>query len=381
MNPLNQSHCLCDLLGGLRELQSGHEERCGTTSGKRAGERELMIERKSLKWPITLAVVMLVCLVSLTVGWVLLNVAGAKDSSSSYVYWIILSIGTIMFACVVLGVVAYLLLSIQQINLNRRQSNFIDSVTHELKSPIASLKLYLQTLGRRNIGEEQRQDFYRSMLMDVDRLDQLINHLLDVARLDHQKSKSSNEETGAIRLDTLLIGLADLTRQRYGLAADAIKLELEPIQFQGRELDLNILFRNLIDNAAKYASDPPEVSIVLEMAGKPGWLRVTISDNGPGIPRKMRRRVFGRFVRLGNELERTKTGTGLGLFLVRSVVRQLKGRITLDDRPKGKGTRFDVWLPNAERIETTAQVAQPTSADPVLQSQTQPMSQTPVSQT
>ncbi len=340
-----------------------------------------MIERKSLKWPITLAVVMLVCLVSLTVGWVLLNVAGAKDSSSSYVYWIILSIGTIMFACVVLGVVAYLLLSIQQINLNRRQSNFIDSVTHELKSPIASLKLYLQTLGRRNIGEEQRQDFYRSMLMDVDRLDQLINHLLDVARLDHQKSKSSNEETGAIRLDTLLIGLADLTRQRYGLPADAIKLELEPIQFQGRELDLNILFRNLIDNAAKYASDPPEVSIVLEMAGKPGWLRVTISDNGPGIPRKMRRRVFGRFVRLGNELERTKTGTGLGLYLVRSVVRQLKGRITLDDRPKGKGTRFDVWLPNAERIETTAQVAQPTSADPLLQSQTPPMSQTPVSQT
>jgi signal transduction histidine kinase len=148
-----------------------------------------------------------------------------------------------------------------------------------------------------------------------------------------------------------LSGLADLTRQRYNLPSDAIQLELEPIQITCRELDLNILFRNLMDNAAKYASDPPEVLVVLEMAGKPGWLRVTISDNGPGIPRKMRRRVFGRFVRLGNELERTKPGTGLGLFLVRSVLKQLKGKITLDDRPKGKGTRFDVWLPNAERVE------------------------------
>jgi signal transduction histidine kinase len=310
-----------------------------------------MIERRSLKWPITLAVIMLICLVSLTVGWVLLNVAGAKDSNSSYVYWIVLSIGTVMFAAVVFGVVAYLLLSIQQINLNRRQSNFIDSVTHELKSPIASLKLYLQTLGRRNIEEDQKQDFYRSMLKDVDRLDQLINHLLDVARLDHQKSSAKQDESQLIRVDNLLSGLADLTRQRYNLPSDAIQLELEPIQITGRELDLNILFRNLMDNAAKYASDPPEVLVVLEMAGKPGWLRVTISDNGPGIPRKMRRRVFGRFVRLGNELERTKPGTGLGLFLVRSVLKQLKGKITLDDRPKGKGTRFDVWLPNAERVE------------------------------
>jgi two-component system, OmpR family, phosphate regulon sensor histidine kinase PhoR len=340
-----------------------------------------MIERKSLKWPITLAVIMLVCLVSLTVGWVLLNVAGAKDSPSSYVYWIILSIGTVMFACVVLGVVAYLLLSIQQINLNRRQSNFIDSVTHELKSPIASLKLYLQTLGRRNIGDEQRQDFYRSMLMDVDRLDQLINHLLDVARFDHHKSSNSNGESRAIRLDLLLAGLADLTRQRYGFSAEAIKLDLEPIQFHGRELDLNILFRNLIDNAAKYASDPPKVSIVLEMAGKPGWLRVTISDNGPGIPRKMRRRVFGRFVRLGNELERTKTGTGLGLFLVRSVLRQLKGRITLDDLPKGQGTRFDVWLPNAEQIDASGTSVQPDSTEHVIQSDTLPNPQSSITQT
>ena len=144
-----------------------------------------MFERKSLKWPILLAIVMIVLLVGLAVGWILINVFGGK--------WILLSVGSVMFGFVLMGVVLYLVWSIQQINLNRRQSNFIDAVTHELKSPIASLKLFLQTLGRRNIDESQRQEFYRSMLDDVDRLDQLITQLLDVARLQQDSNEPEPE--------------------------------------------------------------------------------------------------------------------------------------------------------------------------------------------
>ena len=95
-----------------------------------------MLERRSLRWPIFLGVTLIVLLVALTVGWVLLSVFAA--------HWILLTVGTLLFVVVLTGVIAYLTLTVKAINLNQRQSNFIDSVTHELKSPLASLKLYLQ---------------------------------------------------------------------------------------------------------------------------------------------------------------------------------------------------------------------------------------------
>ena len=149
-----------------------------------------MFERKSLKWPILVAILMIVMLVGLTIGWVLLNVFSALDAektSRSAIYWILLSVGAVFFACLLAGVILYLIWLIQNINLNRRQSNFIDAVTHELKTPIASLKLYLQTLNRRDVQGPQRQEFYATMMEDVDRLDRLINQLLDVARLQRDK--------------------------------------------------------------------------------------------------------------------------------------------------------------------------------------------------
>ncbi len=304
-----------------------------------------MFERRSLKWPILLAVTMIILLVGLIVGWILLSVGMAIQSPSRPFYWVLLSAGTAMFVCVVVGVVLYLRLSIQQIHLTRRQSNFIDSVTHELKSPIASLKLYLQTLGRRTIAEEQRLQFYRSMLADVDRLDQLINHLLDAARLDRQKE--STEDTDFIRLDALLEDLLMEVAKRYEIPDENIEVQLLPVEVMARAGQLNVVFRNLLDNAAKYAGQPPKISVFIHPGPKVGWVRVSIQDNGSGIPRQMRRQIFGRFVRLGNELERTKPGTGLGLYLVRSVLKQLRGKISLADLPKQTGTRFDVLLRQA----------------------------------
>jgi len=119
-----------------------------------------MFERRSLKFPITLGVAMIVLIVALIVGWVLLSL-------NSRIYWAVISVGTLMFALVLLGVVIYLILTIKAINLTRRQSNFIDSVTHELKSPIASLKLYLQTMSMRQVSEEEREQFQKFMIEDV----------------------------------------------------------------------------------------------------------------------------------------------------------------------------------------------------------------------
>ena len=152
-----------------------------------------MFLRKSLKLPIILAIVMIVLLIVLTVGWVWVTVAGAlSDPNYSPFYWTVLPIGTSFLVLVLAGTIIYLTLSIKAINLTKRQSNFIDSVTHELKSPIASLKLYLQTLNRRQVSPTEQEDFYRSMLEDVERLDSLINHLLDAGRLEKDRTRSDD---------------------------------------------------------------------------------------------------------------------------------------------------------------------------------------------
>ncbi|HUP80169.1 MAG TPA: HAMP domain-containing sensor histidine kinase [Pirellula sp.] len=305
-----------------------------------------MFERKSLKWPILLAVVMIVLLVGLTVGWVLLNVFGAITSQkSSNVYWVLLSVGSVMFLFVLAGVILYLIWSIQQINLNRRQSNFIDAVTHELKSPIASLKLFLQTLGKRNIDEEKRLEFYGSMLDDVERLDQLITQLLNVARLQ-QNSDLPEPETW-VAIDWVVENCVSILAAQHHIPFECVAIDSPACDVWSRKVDIEILVRNLIDNALKYGGRPPSVQIVVHFNAQSNSAIISVSDNGLGIPKHLRKRIFKRFYRAGDELERTKPGTGLGLFLVRSIVRRLKGSIRVADLPKNNGTRFELVLPNA----------------------------------
>jgi two-component system phosphate regulon sensor histidine kinase PhoR len=310
-----------------------------------------MLERRSLKAPITLGVVMIVTVVALAIGWVAINVLAAKfNPDSTAAYYVVLAIGTIGLGVVLAGVIAYLTLTVKAINLNRRQSNFIDSVTHELKSPIASLKLYLQTLARRSVDEAQSADFHRIMLADVERLDQLINHLLDAARIERGADQAPAQD---VRLDDLLRHCANAVCVRHSVDRDWVDIDSPVIIIRSHPTELEILFRNLIDNAVKYGGDPPEVRVTAQAVGNQAVVRV--SDNGPGIPPNLRRKVFGRFVRLGSELERSKPGTGLGLYLVRSVTRALSGSIHIDshqaetgsgDDSQPSGTSFVVSLPN-----------------------------------
>jgi signal transduction histidine kinase len=302
-----------------------------------------MFERRSLRWPITVAVIMIVLLVALAVGWVLLNVAGAYNNvERATLYWILLSAGSTIFVCILLGIVFYLRLSIQQINLSRRQSNFIDSVTHELKSPIASLKLYLQTLNRRQVTEAQRLDFYRSMLADVERLDRLINHLLEAARLERTKTPVDSE---TISLGDVIQHAIQAACQRYNVPTESVTSQVEMLETVGSLPDMNMLIGNIIDNAVKYSSSPPKIEVQLDRIPNRDWWRLKVIDNGPGIPRAFRRKVFGRFYRVGSELERSKPGTGLGLFIVHTLVRRLGGKIQILDAPTGPGTQIIVQIP------------------------------------
>ncbi len=315
-----------------------------------------MFERRSLKFPITLGVVLIVLLVLLTIGWVLITIFGATGTSNPGLFLTLLAVGTSLLVIVLVGVVMYLTLSIKAINLNQRQSNFIDAVTHELKSPIASLKLYLQTLTRQEVSQGERSTFHEMMLDDVERLDQLINHLLDAARLERKATTIVPEE---FRLDELLLETSLNVASRYRLPREQISLELTPCVVEGPREDLTIVFRNLIDNAIKYAGDPPHIRVAL-MVDANGQPAVQIEDNGRGIPTALRRRIFGRFVRLGRELERDRPGTGLGLYIVRSLVARLRGTIRVHDASTGHGTVFEVLLPeNCLRSPLESAVASP----------------------
>ncbi len=243
------------------------------------------------------------------------------------------------------GVILYLILSIKQHNLTARQSNFIDAVTHELKSPITSLKLYIQTLNRRSVDEEQRKEFYNSMLIEIDRLDQLISQLLDVARITHQ-SKEETREPVIIQIDKLLESCIKDVCHRHQFPETSIHRHLAPIDYSGHKLDLEIVFRNLIDNAVKYAGNPPKVMVQCAI-NNDNSLIATIENNGVTVPKNRRRQVFERFYRIGNELERTKPGVGLGLFLVKLILRRIKGTVTVGDPKDHSGTLVSVTLPNA----------------------------------
>lgn len=320
-----------------------------------------MFERKSFKWPIFLAVIMIVLIVGLTIAWIILNVFGAVTNERPALYWTLLAVGSVMFGLVLTGVILYLVWSIQQIDLNRRQSNFLDAVTHELKSPIASLKLYLQTLNRRSLPEEQRAQFYVSMMEDVERLDRTISQLLEVAKL--QQHQSLQDAPDWVRVDEIVLSLSSKLCDEHSFDPEQLHIDVPACELKTLRSDIEILVRNLLDNAMKYAGTPPMVSIVGTLSQDGTELRLVFQDNGAGIPRHLRRAIFKRFYRIGNELERRKPGTGLGLFLVRSFLKRLGGSIHLDETSKQVGSRFVVQIPNV-RTPSTFPTSVPSTLPP-----------------
>jgi len=301
-----------------------------------------MLARRSLKWPILLAVVMIGLLAVLAVSWVLSAVFGALgDRSYAPLHWTLLSMGATFILLLLAGTIIYLVLSIKAINLTRRQSNFIDSVTHELKSPLASMKLCLQTLSRHQVSQEEREDFLRIMLDDIQRLDRLTDQMLDAGKIDAARRPSEVED---VPVGNLLSDCAEAVCRRYRLPLETVHLDLQPCSVRAAPIDLDVIFRNLLDNAVKYAGEEPRVDVSLRRTSD-GCATVHIADNGRGIPPHLRRAIFGRFVRLGSELEREKPGTGLGLYIVRTLVKRLRGRIRVRSRDPEPGTVFEVQLP------------------------------------
>lgn len=310
-----------------------------------------MFRRSSLKWPIILASLLLVITVSLLVLYILAQAANRQ--------WGLLAVGTIFFALLLAGVVVYLVLTIKEINLNRRQANFIDSVTHELKSPIASIKLILQTLEFREVPPDQQREFHKYMLEDVQRLDSLIDHLLAAARLDQLDDLPDMED---VLLAPLLEQCAADIRRRYDLPPEGIEIDVLDCVVRGRPPELEVVFSNLLDNGVKYGGSPPKVRIDARRRSS-GRVLVRISDNGKGIRFELRSKVFQRFFRGGTELERTTKGTGLGLFLVKTLLRKMGGTIAVHGRGPWHGATFEVDLPGSANPQSNTPDTLPAAVD------------------
>lgn len=281
--------------------------------------------------------VLLVLNVALMVGWITVL--------SGTAFYTALTVGVVLFSVVLLGSTAYLVLSIKSVRLHARQVNFVDSVTHELKTPLAAAKLYLETLQMRpDMPERKRAECLEVMAAELNRLEHLITQLLEVGRLERLGTGVEVED----------VDLAPLLRRAMTTAAahhkqdpeEVFTEDLSPVIVPARRMILETIFGNLLDNAVKYGGRPGQAPrVTVQVTERRGRVVTRIADDGAGVPAEFRKKIFDLFYRGGNELERTRRGTGLGLYIVRTLVTLLHGRVRVFDRADGPGSVFEVDLP------------------------------------
>jgi signal transduction histidine kinase len=194
----------------------------------------------------------------------------------------------------------------------------------------------------RTISDEQRAEFFGIMEAELTRLNRLISHLLEVGRLDAigQESEAEDIELG----DFLRQCAANACTQHNQNLEEVVEFDVEPAVVHGRPMVLQMIFGNLLDNALKYGGARPQVEVQVSIKSR-GRVLAKIMDNGQGVPSNLRKKIFQIFFRAGNELERTRQGTGLGLYIVKTLVHIMKGKIIVRDRGSQPGSSFEVELP------------------------------------
>jgi len=296
--------------------------------------------RGAIAFSITLGVLLVGGLVAFNIAWIILH--GRSIA--------LLVLGIILFALLTAGVVLNTVFLVREIRRNERQDSFLNAVTHELKTPISSIRLYLDTLQRRNIPEEQKQQFYAIMHADSDRLLATVEQVLKAGELG-QRQRQQNR--AIIELAPLVQDCIAVTLARHHLAPDCIVLAPVPgavrLRVHGIAEDLRTAILNLLDNAVKYS--PPgltslNIRCTLAITDY-RFVSLAITDRGLGIPEPELKRIFKRFYRIPGRYAVKIKGTGLGLFLVRAIARQHGGSITATSPGSHHGATFTLTLPLA----------------------------------
>jgi two-component system, OmpR family, sensor histidine kinase SenX3 len=299
-----------------------------------------------MRWSVrrkTVAFIVLGCLgvggaVALNIGWVIVSWREAG----------LLVAGLVLFPLIITGVVLNTIFLVREIRRNEQHENFINAVTHELKTPIASVKLHLQTLQQRQVDESKRQEFYQVMVEDCDRLLGTVEQVLRAGRLRAPQAKGAFH---LVDLAKLLDECLALAQTRYRLTPGELTYTAafpdgHPPRVMGDEDDLKAVVLNLVDNAIKYSGE--KVAVAVELAqSDPRAATIRVSDRGVGIPVSELRQIFKRFYRIPGVMSSRIKGAGLGLFIVRAVVARHGGTVVAESEGPGLGTTFTVQLPIA----------------------------------
>lgn len=290
--------------------------------------------RKSIALFITLGIGLISVILLLYVGWVLLNWRTGP----------LLVVGVLLLAMLISGVVLNTIFLVREIRRNEQHDAFINAVTHELKTPVASIRLYLETLQTRSVDEAKRSEFYRIMLEDSERLLGTIEQILRTGRIGvaSRKLNLSEIDVGSVVQECL-----DRLRTVHSVPAGALEYEPgPPVTVLGDVDEVRAAISNMIDNAVKYSGKEPHVTVqVAREEGK--FATVRVSDQGPGIPKSELKQVFKRFYRIPGPVAASVKGTGLGLFIVRSVAKRHRGRAWAESEGPGRGSTFILQLPMA----------------------------------
>jgi signal transduction histidine kinase len=287
---------------------------------------------------------------ALLVGWILVIVR-TQDFGEDWAdhVWL-LATGIVSFMAIIAVLVLFSIFLAREILEVHRRTTFVDSVTHELRSPLASLRLCLETLDREGLAEQQRVSLREMMREDVERLSAYIDDILEATRLEHA-GKGGHTVT-RVSLAALVDRCLAVVVRRHRVVPELITVDVPPDLVIATDPGaLEIAVKNLLDNAIKYSDPPAQVHISATV--KDAQLCIDVTDQGIGIPRRVLSRVFDRFYRVDDEAVRARRGTGLGLYVVQALVKGLGGRLSAQSDGPGKGTRMRICLPH--------RVAAPTS--------------------
>lgn len=288
--------------------------------------------QKSIAFFIALGAGLICVVVLLYVGWVLLN----------WRHGILLFLGALLMAAVISGVVLNTIFLVREIRRNAQHESFINAVTHELKTPVASIRLYLETLQTRAVDDAKRREFYRIMLEDSDRLLGTIEQVLRTGRIG-----ATSRRLNVARID--LCGVVEQCLERatalHHVPPESVRYRPgPPVTIVGDVDEVQAAVSNLIDNALKFSGS--QVNVTVEIAPVDGnFVALRVTDHGPGIPKTELKRIFKRFYRVPGSLATRVKGTGLGLFIVRSVAKRHGGRAWAESEGPGHGATFVLQLP------------------------------------
>jgi two-component system, OmpR family, sensor histidine kinase SenX3 len=310
---------------------------------------QLTGRRRKIIFFVVLGICLVAIAVTLNVSWIILH----------WRQGLLLFFGVIFFAAIILGLILNTGFLVREIRLNEQHDSFINAVTHELKTPITSIRLYLETLQRRDVDETQRQHFYKLMLEDTDRLRGTVDQVLKAGQVRHRAGAARTPVE--VDFPAIVAECMDLARTRHHLQPAALHWQDaaiasgnisgngdgSAIRVLGDPDELRTAVSNILDNAIKYSGADVDVSVDLDT---PDEQRVVlrVRDRGVGIPAGDLKRIFKRFYRVPRRAASPYTkGTGLGLFIVRAIARAHGGKVFAESAGESRGTTVTLELPRS----------------------------------